>query len=264
MAIRPWWETEDGTAERLFGDIPGMANPALFADQGIGQVGRGFTVNQGNKLKDDNYAYRPYNGILPEAANYQTARQPFIPMRQPVVQPAQPARQTVEAPRQIPQYQTSRAMVRQQLPTIPIPRNQYPPAMIKGAGSIFGIGSVPGAQDPNSKYREQLYEFISGKTNTPPAGYTGATIRYNRDVIAGGSGSFTGGAPKTNDISISRNMNPAWISAPFPGTKGKKAKTKQMRQDDEVRSIAAIYTELMSDPNMTEEEAVRLLTQGGF
>ena len=82
--IRPWWETEAGTAQKLFGDIPQVSQPGLFTDGQAGTASRGAFRSVPTTPDVSKFIYSPYNGTIPQYDNPQTATVPFLTNAQPV------------------------------------------------------------------------------------------------------------------------------------------------------------------------------------
>lgn len=80
--LRPWWESEQGVADRLFGDLPGVVRPGLAVDWGAGTAKRIISmrspVDRADPRERQNAIYRAYNGILPQPWDYQTSDRPHL------------------------------------------------------------------------------------------------------------------------------------------------------------------------------------------
>lgn len=87
--IRPWWESQAGTANRLFGDVPGVARPVLGVEwsgrNAVAQRLAAYTPPPGVPMRG-RYMYEAYNGLLPQIDNLQTVDRPFL-----ISDPAMPA-----------------------------------------------------------------------------------------------------------------------------------------------------------------------------
>lgn len=97
MAIRPWWETEAGTADRLFGDIPGVTNPGMISSDGTTQASR-VAMQTPAAGPQQEHIYKPYSGILPQ----NQSNQPNVPYLSPAINNA--ARPPQQAPQQAISY----------------------------------------------------------------------------------------------------------------------------------------------------------------
>lgn len=80
--IRPWWESEQGVADRLFGNLPGVIRPGLAVDWGAGTAQRVISTrspwDRADPIERQNAIYRAYNGILPQPWDYRTSDRPHL------------------------------------------------------------------------------------------------------------------------------------------------------------------------------------------